>query len=141
MFERAVIPVKLKTVRNHTGLLILLAVATAPGCANIGASPDAAATDMPSEGPLGRTMNRHSEDFARCGRDSVSVQTGAVQRVKLKFTVTPEGRASKPEVLGMSDPDPDLHYCLLKALGRIDFPKPKNGQAKSVLYPITIRQD
>ncbi|MBI2606646.1 MAG: AgmX/PglI C-terminal domain-containing protein [Deltaproteobacteria bacterium] len=122
-------------------VVILAAIYGFPGCANIGASPDAAATGMPSEGPLGRTMNRHSESFARCGRDSVSVQTGSVQRVKLKFTVTPDGRASKAEVLGMSDPDPDLQYCLLKTLGRIEFPKPKDGQAKPVLYPVTIRQD
>ena len=96
---------------------------------------------MPSEGPLGRTMNRHSERFESCGRDSVTVQTGAVQRVKLKFTVTPEGRASKAEVLGMSDPDPDLQHCLLKTLARIEFPRPKDGQSKPVLYPVTIRQE
>ncbi len=125
--------------RYFIGALILTGVILQYGCSSMGAQPDAQATDMPDQGALGHTMNLHSEDFAYCGRDSVSIQTGSIQKIKLKFQVSPDGKADKIEVQNMSDPDPDLQVCLKRAVKKINFPKPKDGQAKPVLYPITLK--
>lgn len=103
------------------------------------AQPDAQVSDMPNQGILGQTMNRNSEEFAKCGRDSVTIQTGSVQKLKLKFNVTPEGKAEQIEVVNMLDPDPDLQLCLRRAVKKINFPKPQDGKVKSVLYPITLK--
>lgn len=111
------------------------------GCGSIGASPDAAATDMPSEGPIGKLMNRNSEKFANCGRESIAVQTGSSQKLKLKFTVTSEGRAKNIEILGQSGPDPDLQYCLSKLVKSLQYPLPKSGKDTEVIYPITLRPE
>ncbi len=121
------------------GAIILGSIILQNGCSSMGAQPDAQATDMPNEGILGSTMNHHAEDFAYCGRDSVTIQTGSIQKVKLKFNVTPEGKAEKIEVLDMSDPDPDLQLCLKRAVKKINFPKPKDGKLKPVLYPVTLK--
>ena len=121
--------------------LVAVLALNASSCGGIGASPDATVTDMPDEGPLGHTMKRHARDFEACGRDSVSIQTGSTQKVKLKFMVTAEGKAVKPKVLGMGDPDPDFQLCLMKVLKKIDFPKPADGQPKPVNYPLTIKPE
>ena len=122
-------------------LIPLMLSVLASSCGGIGASPDATVTDMPDDGPLGHTMKKHAHDFESCGRDSVSIQTGSTQKLKLRFLVTAEGKASKAKVVGMTDPDPDLQLCLMKVLRKIDFPKPADGQPKPVNYPLTIKPE
>lgn len=120
-------------------ILIVVYFLTQLGCSSMSAQPDAQVVDMPNQGALGQTMNRNSEEFAKCGRDSVSIQTGSIQKIKLKFNVTPEGKAEKIEVMEMTDPDPDLQICLKRTVKKINFPKPQDGKVKPILYPITLK--
>lgn len=123
-----------------TGTIILVMV-FAPGCGGMQARPEATVGEMPSQGPVGRTMKANSDKFAACGRDSVSIQTGSAQKMQLSFVVDPEGRVQKPNITNMSEPDPDLYDCVRRTLKRIQFPKPKDGKSKPVTYPLSIKPE
>lgn len=86
-------------------------------------------------------MQKNSEQFANCARDSITVQTGSTLKLRLKFTVTPEGRAMNPQILNLREPDPDLRLCLIRVIKRIEFPKPADKQPKEINYPITLKAD
>lgn len=136
--------VTLITMRNLTRALILaLLCGGASGCvgASVGVKPDASVGDMPSAGPVGRTMKAHSAKFAACGRDSVTVQIGTKQHLTLRFTVDPEGNVKKPRIDDMTEGDPDLYSCVLRVLKRMKFPPPPDGQAKPIVYPLVVRPE
>lgn len=128
-------PMKTKIVIVTTFLITLF------GCGGIGSTPDAEVTDMPTEGPIGKVMHKNSEKFANCGRDSIAVQTGSIQKLRLKFMVDPEGKAKNVEILGQSGPDPDLQYCLSRIVKATKFPLPKSGNDTQVIYPLTLRPE
>lgn len=121
--------------------LSLLLILTIMGCGGIQARPDAVVGEMPSQGPVGRTMKANTEKFATCGRDSVTIQTGSPQRMQLNFLVDAEGHVQKPEIANMSAPDPDLYDCVRRALKRIQFPAPKDRKAKKVTYPLVLKPE
>jgi TonB family protein len=127
-----------RLLATYSVFILLLHVS---GCASIGATPEASVADMPSQGAIGKTMKANSERFAACGRDSVTVQTGSEQNIKLRFTVTPQGVVENAQIEKMSAPDPDLRSCVLHALRKIRFPAPKDGEAKNIVYPITLRPE
>jgi len=130
----------------RVALALLLAMplafaALAGGCATVGAVPDASVGPMPSDGPVGKTMSANAEKFERCGRDAVTVQTGSVQNIQLRFTVEADGSVQKPQIERMDFPDPDLYSCVLRVLKKLQFPKPKDGKSKVVKYPLVIRPE
>lgn len=97
--------------------------------------------EMPSRGPVGRTMKANSEKFLACARDSVSVQTGSPQKVQLDFTIDSEGRVAKMSVSNMSAPDPDLYDCVRRTLRKIQFPPPSDGLSKKITYPLVFKPE
>lgn len=125
-----------------TPLATLLIAIVVSACTTVGgASPGASVDDTPTHGPVGRTMKKFSEKFAACGRDSVTVQTGTTQRLKLHFQVDQNGRVQNPKITSMSGGDPDLYNCVVGTLRRIEFPPPSDHQAKSIIYPLTLRPE
>src|SRR5690242_12283857 len=96
--------------------LFTLSLIFISGCASVGSAPEASLGEMPSSGPVGRTMQEHSKAFIGCGADSVSVQTGTVQNLQLRFALDKDGRVIKSEIEKMSAPDPDLRACVLGKL-------------------------
>ncbi len=110
-------------------------------CAYIGAAPDASMAPPPSDGAIGKTMKSHSQKFENCARDSVTVQTGATQQVKLLFIVSPQGKVLNAEIPLMSTPDPDLRSCILRVLRKIEFPIPEDRKQKNITYPLTLRPE
>lgn len=131
----------LKQPTGLGALLILTFFFTMAGCGGIQARPDAVVGEMPSKGPVGRTMKANAEKFAACGRDSVTIQTGSPQKLQLNFIVDAEGRVQKPEIVNMSAPDPDLYDCVRRALKRIQFPLPKDGKSQKVTYPLVLKPE
>ena len=103
-----------------------------------GEVPDAKVGTPQSKGPVGRTMKTHSEKFAACARDAVTVQTGSIQKIVLGFQIDAEGRVTRAKIKSMSMGDPDLHDCVLRRLRKITFPKPADGQTKSIEWPLTL---
>ena len=95
----------------------------------------------PTKGPVGKTMKANSEKFATCARDSVTVQTGSIQRLILRFTIDADGHVHKPRISNMSAGDPDLHGCVLRTLSRIKFPPPQDGESKEITYPLVLRPE
>lgn len=106
-----------------------------------GEKPDASVGAMPSNGPVGKTMRANSEKFVACGRDSVSVQTGTTQHIKLGFTVAADGKVQNAKILEMSEGDPDLYSCVLRVLRKLGFPKPKDQKPKNITYPLVLRPE
>ena len=121
--------------------VVLLPLALGGGCGGVGATPDAKLGDMPSKGPVGRTIRGSSEKFLACARDSVTVQTESIQEMKLKFTVEADGSVKRAAVIDMSAPDPDLQACVLKTLRKLNFPKPSDGKPKEIKYPLVLKPD
>lgn len=129
-----------KSKSSHFALLILVA-GTLTGCSAIPAKPDASMGDAPSNGPVGRTMNTHSEKFVSCARDAVSVQTGSTQHIQLRFVVDPDGSVKRATIDSMTAPDPDLHNCLLHQLRKVKFPPPADGKSKTITYPLVLKPE
>lgn len=105
----------------------------------MGTAPEASLGEMPSTGPVGRTMREHSRAFINCGADSVTVQTGTVQNLQIRFSIDKEGKVVKSEIETMSMPDPDLRSCILGKLRKIEFPKPADKKQKDIRYPLIIK--
>lgn len=122
-------------------LVLILSVFEITGCATVAATPDASVGDTPSKGPVGRTMRSNSPKFAACARDSVTVQTGTTQNMQLRFLIDANGNVTRSTVEKMNGPDPDLRGCILRALNRIQFPKPDDGKAKDIQYPLILRPE
>ena len=97
--------------------------------------------DMPSKGPVGKTMKANSEKFVACARDAVSVQTGSPQNIQLDFTIDPLGRVQRAEISKMSSPDPDLYDCIRRTLRKIQFPVPNDGKSKKITYPLVLKPE
>ncbi|HRK01985.1 MAG TPA: tryptophan--tRNA ligase, partial [Oligoflexia bacterium] len=133
----------LQKVKKAVGFVLSLALISliSGGCASVPATPEAQLGPMPTTGPVGSTFSKHGEKFVNCGRDAVTIQTGSTQRIDFRFTILPSGVVAKPRIDGMSSPDPDLHGCLLRALAKVQFPKPKDKKPKEIGYTITIRPE
>jgi TonB family protein len=121
-------------------LLSLVSVALVR-CGGVGVQPDATVGDMPSKGPVGKTMTANKKKFEACGRESVTVQTDTTQDLELSFTVEPDGSVRKAKIARMSAPDPDLYECVLKTLKRMHFPPPKDGKSKEISYPLVLKPE
>ncbi|MGE4232830.1 MAG: hypothetical protein AB7F43_05810 [Bacteriovoracia bacterium] len=132
-------------IRFVVVLAMLLVTLCLTSCGLIAAKPTAYAEsgDLVSKsGPVAKTMRKHHAEFADCGRDSISIQTGQEQRLELKFRVGPEGKVLRGIwVEKMVGPDPDLKICLIKVLKKIEFPPPSDGQTKLITYPITLKAE
>ena len=111
------------------------------GCGGIGAAPEAHVADVPSHGPVGKTIKTSAEKFAACGRDSVAVQTGTSETIQLRFTINGQGKVEKAETESMTSPDPDLQTCVLRALKRLQFPVPKDRKSKEINYPLILKPE
>ncbi|MBI3555635.1 MAG: energy transducer TonB [Deltaproteobacteria bacterium] len=120
---------------------ILGLIAAGFGCGGVGATPEASLADVPSKGPVGKTIRKNSDKFVACARDSVTVQTGTTQNLTLKFTISGEGQVTKAAVDGMSSPDPDLQGCVVKALKRLRFPVPGDRAPKQLTYPLVLKPE
>lgn len=101
--------------------------------------PDASVDSPKGEGPVAKTFRANNEKFAFCARDSVTVQTGSTQNIRLLFTVTPDGSVEKTEIDDMTAPDPELRACVLHHLRAMRFPKPKDGKPKRLAYPLVFK--
>ena len=112
-----------------------------PACATMGAQPQASLGDVPSKGPVGKTITANSEKFAACARDSVTVQTGLVQTLQLRFMLDEKGDVTRSRIDQMSSPDPDLRTCVLLRLRRIKFPSPGDRKPKDIHYPLVLRPE
>jgi hypothetical protein len=122
-------------------LLSLISALFITSCSSVTGAPDAEVGKMPSSGPVGKTMRANSEKFAACARDSVTIQTGTVQNVQLRFQIDAQGIVKKAKVDSMTLGDPDLHSCVLRTLYKIRFPKPGDGKQKDILYPLSLRSN
>ncbi len=127
--------------RYVQGAILTALVATGLSCGGVGATPEASLADVPSKGPVGKTIRRNSDKFVACARDSVTIQTGTTQNLNLKFTVGPDGHVTKASVEGISSPDPDLQGCVVKALKRLTFPAPGDKTAKHINYPLVLKPE
>lgn len=132
-------------MRHFTEIAILCALPALTtitmGCSSVAARPDASVEETPSHGPVGRTFAANSPKFAACGRDSVTIQTGTTQHLKLRFKVDPNGRVESAQIESMSSSDPDLYNCVLRTLKHLQFPKPKDQKEKNLTYPLTIKPE
>ena len=123
------------------GLCIYLLLVSL-GCGGIGILPDAKVEKMSSNNEeIGKIIKRHTQKFEECGKDSVSIQTGSTQNLKLKFQVDGDGSIKKASVERMNEPDPDLQSCILRTLKRISFPKPLDGKPQYVSYALTLKSE
>jgi hypothetical protein len=122
-------------------LLLSFATLALARCGGLGAQPDASVGEMPSKGPVGKTMAANKKKFEACGRESVTVQTDTTQELELSFTVDPDGSVRKPKITRMSAPDPDLYECVLKTLKRMHFPPPKDRESKEIFYPLVLKPE
>lgn len=112
------------------------------GCGGIGILPDAKVEKMSSDNEeIGKIIKKHSRKFEACGKDSVSIQTGSTQNLKLKFQIDGDGSIKKALVERMNEPDPDLQVCILRTLKRISFPRPFDGKPQYVSYALTLKSE
>ncbi len=119
--------------------LLLFYIIFTVSCGSIGGATPDAKTEVTGDSPYIESLKKKSHAFEECGRDSVSVQTGSIQKIKIRFTVTAEGKVVKPDILDMSDPDPDLRYCILRNLKNIEMPKSKT--TTTVTHDLKIRSE
>lgn len=57
-------------------------------------------------------------------------------KIELKLTIGPSGRANSIEVRKSSPKSPAVESCLTDAFKKIEFPKPKNGKAQIIRFPL-----
>ena len=127
--------------RYFRAAIVTALVASGLNCGGVGATPEASLAEVPSKGPVGKTIHKNSDKFVACARDSVTIQTGTTQNLKLKFTITPDGHVTRASVEGISSPDPDLQGCVVKALKRLTFPPPGDKIAKQINYPLVLKPE
>lgn len=124
-------------IAGSLALVFLMMAST--GCSGLGAAPEAEIGNMPSKGPVGKTIRSNSTKFVACGRDSVTIQTGATQELLLRFVVESDGHVQKAHIERMSMPDPDLQSCVLRVLKKLRFPAPRDQKPKEIHYPLVLK--
>jgi hypothetical protein len=111
------------------------------GCSTMGAKPEASVGNMPSQGPVGKTFKKNSAKFAACARDSVTIQTGSTQHIQIEFQISEKGQVLKAATSRMSEPDPDLHDCILRVVRKMEFPPTPDHKTRRLTYPLTLRPE
>ncbi|MCC7384517.1 MAG: hypothetical protein IT384_21900 [Deltaproteobacteria bacterium] len=83
-------------------------------------------------GSVQGSMSAHNELFRRCFEHS-QVKSGSA---RLRFRVSPEGRAESATLEALAPESPELSACLLRALSMVSFEAEAAGA--DVVYPIQL---
>ena len=59
--------------RFFKAAIIIGVAASGLNCGGVGATPEASLADVPSKGPVGKTIRKNSDKFVACARDSVTI--------------------------------------------------------------------
>jgi hypothetical protein len=83
-----------------------------------------------------RYLKRNLQRFLYCYEKQLLVNENLQGTMHTKYTIEPDGKVTGVSARGV---DPDVSTCVGNALGAIEYPKPKGGQAVNVTMDFTFR--
>ncbi len=81
------------------------------------------------------TVQDHMGEVQYCYKKILEDQPGLRGRVWIEFSVSPAGKAVGTKVANSSMGGTGLEECIINAMSRWQFPKPKGGETSAIVYP------
>lgn len=84
-----------------------------------------------------RYIKRNIQKLTYCYEKQLLVKPTLKGTVTVEFTISADGLVAAAKAAGMKDTD--VESCIAGYVKAIEFPKPKNGRAVMVAYPLTFK--
>ncbi len=84
-----------------------------------------------------RYIKRNLQKIAYCYEKQLLAKPGLKGTIKVEFTIAADGKVSASKAAGMKDTD--VESCVAGVVRAIEFPKPRNGNNITVVYPLTFK--
>jgi pSer/pThr/pTyr-binding forkhead associated (FHA) protein/outer membrane biosynthesis protein TonB len=86
-----------------------------------------------------RIIRQNLSGIKWCYQDALQRNKSLKGKVKLAFTILPNGNVANPKAINPSIKDQKLLSCITKRMKRWRFPAPKEGGVVKVSYPLLLK--
>ena len=86
-----------------------------------------------------RIIRQNLSGIKWCYQDALQRNKSLKGKVKLAFTILPNGNVANPNAINPSIKDGKLLSCIKKRMKRWRFPAPKEGGVVKVSYPLLLK--